>query len=262
MADYSVILILLVLSHSFHLSSEDEGNTTSQPICPKSFSCSIFDYLSFPFYTSDNSACGLFEVTCDEGGPKIKLKENYTSYDLVRVQAGGGVAGTHIKVLDSYFANQINTSSCDSFMYRFPPNSPSISYLKYPTISILRCKKSSQLDVQVDEYFGKENKYYSFERCIDYSYYYTYSSGYYISANPNIPPPCDVVVLPGNSLDTLPNDADFTNPFILLTSEVNFVLQVSDDCQKCHTRGGKCSDRKQSFRCIRNKKKGTSFLLQ
>ncbi|GJX24853.1 rust resistance kinase Lr10-like protein [Tanacetum coccineum] len=133
----------------------------------------------------------------------------------------------------------------------------STSSIIYPTISILRCAKSSQLRAQVDEYFGKEGEYYSFERCTDYSYYYTYSSGY-VSDNPNIPPLCSVVVLPGNSLSTLSKEADFKNLFNILTSEVNFVLQVSDDCQKCHTREGKCSDENQSFRCeynIRNTKK-------
>ncbi|GKB19400.1 hypothetical protein Tco_0853323, partial [Tanacetum coccineum] len=254
MANNLVLMMLFVLSYSFHLSSEDEGNNTSQPICPNSFSCSNLDDLSFPFYTSNNSACGLCEVNCDEVVPKIKLKEDYPFYDLVQVQPGSSVT---IQVRDTYFANQINTNSCDSFMNSFPPNSTSISYSIYPTISILRCAKSSQLRAQVDEYFGKEGEYYSFERCTDYSYYYTYSSGY-VSDNPNIPPLCSVVVLPGNSLSTLSKEADFKNLFNILTSEVNFVLQVSDDCQKCHTRGGKCSDENQSFRCeynIRNTKK-------
>lgn len=248
MANYSILMMLFVLSHSFLLSSQDEGNTTFQPVCPNSFSCSNLD-LSFPFYTSNNSACGLCEVNCDEVAPKIKLKEDYPSYDLVQVQPGSSVS---IQVRDTYFANKINTNNCDSFMYRSPPNSPSISYIIYPTISILRCAKSSQLSAQVNEYFGKEGEYYSFERCVDYSYYYTYSSGY-ISANPNIPPLCSVVVLPGNSLSTLPKDADFNNLFNLLTSEINFVLQVSDDCQKCHKGGGKCSDENQEFRCEYNK---------
>ncbi|PWA53290.1 protein kinase-like domain, Concanavalin A-like lectin/glucanase domain protein [Artemisia annua] len=252
MANYSVLMMLFVLSHSFLLSSQDEGNTTSQPICPNSFSCSNLNYLSFPFYTSNNSACGLCEVNCDEVVPKIKLKEDYPSYDLVQVVQQGSSAT--IQVRDTYFADQINSNSCDSFMYRFPPNSPSISYSIYPgsTISILRCAKSSQLGAQVDQYFGKEGEYYSFQRCIEYSYYYTYSSGY-ISANPNIPPPCSVVDLPGNPLSRLPKGADFNNLFNLLTSEINFVLQVSDDCQKCHAGGGKCLDENQEFRCEYNK---------
>nr|GEU89637.1 zinc finger, CCHC-type [Tanacetum cinerariifolium] len=71
--------------------------------------------------------------------------------------------------------------------------------------------------------------------------------------NPNIPPLCSVVVLPENSLSTLLKDVDFSNLFKLLASEVTFVLQVSDDCQQCNMREGKCSDNNQEFWCEYNK---------
>lgn len=258
MANYSVLLILFVISYSLSRSSEDEGNSP-QPVCPGSFYCSNLGYLSFPFYTSENPACGLCEVDCNQTVPTIQLTENYISYDLVQVMPGSSVT---IQVRDNYFANQIYNKSCDSLMYRFPLNSFFISYTVYSTLTVLRCAKNPGLFEQVERYFSQEGEYYRFERCDDYNYYYTYSSGY-ISANTNMPPSCSVVTLPGNSPSIFPKDTDFNNMFTLLTSEFNLVLQVSDDCQTCHGKGGKCSNPNQEFLCeyttTPNTKKGMGF---
>ncbi|KAI3733547.1 hypothetical protein L6452_12990 [Arctium lappa] len=247
MANYYAFLILFVLSHSLPLSYEDDG-TSYHTICPSSFDCQNLGYLRFPFYTSENSACGLCKVYCNESDPKIQLRENYPSYDLVQVMFGGSDA---VLVRDNDFAIQISSQSCDSLMYSFPPNSSSISYIIYPpTLAVLSCAKIPGIDQIVDEYFEKEGEYYGFKSCNDYNYYYTYSNGY-LSANPNVPPLCSVILLPGNSPSMVPrgNDTDFNNLFTLLRPELNLVLQVSDACQECHRRGGQCSNDNQEFRC-------------
>ncbi|KAI3742117.1 hypothetical protein L1987_59797 [Smallanthus sonchifolius] len=245
MENYSFLLILFVLSYNLQpLSSQDEGNS-SQSICPTSFFCSNLGYLRFPFYTSNDPACGLCAVDCNQLAPKITLKQDYPSYDLVRVMPGNS---DFVLVQDNYFANQISNNSCDSLTYIFPPNSSSISYNISPTLPVLRCVKSQGLVGQIDRYFSAAGEYYVFDRCDDYNYYYTYSNGY-ISANINLPPPCSVVVLLGNPPSMLPKEADFSNLFQLLTSELNLVVQVSESCQECYRRGGRCSNRNQEFWC-------------
>ncbi|KAK9055598.1 hypothetical protein SSX86_026682 [Deinandra increscens subsp. villosa] len=256
----SILLILFFLSHNLHLSSSE--NNTSQPaapICPTSFYCSsTLGYLSFPFYPSRNSPCGLCEVDCNQTVPKIRLRPDYPPYDLVRVMPGS--SGDIVLVSDTYFANQISNNSCDSLMYTFPPNSSSLSFTISPTLPVLRCLKTPGLFEQVDRYFNAiGTDYYGFDSCDDYSYYYTYSDGY-ISANINLPALCSVVVLPGNPPSMLPKETEFNNLFKLLTSELNLVMQVSDKCQECHRRGGQCSSENQEFWCeynIHNTKKVT-----
>ncbi|XP_035844705.1 PR5-like receptor kinase isoform X2 [Helianthus annuus] len=250
----STLLILFLLFHRLqHLSSQDVGTNSSQPICPTSFSCSNLGPVSFPFYASGNSACGLCEVDCNQLVPKIRLTQDYPSYDLVRVMPGS-TSSPFVFVRDNYFSNQITNKSCDSLTYRFPPNSSSLSYNISPTLSVLRCVKTLGL---VDSYFRAVGEYYVFDKCDDYNYYYTYSNGY-ISSNTNLPLSCSVVVLPGNSPYTLPKETDFNDLFQLLTSELNLVVQVSDRCQECHRRGGQCSNKNQEFWCkysTRNTKK-------
>ncbi|KAM0000968.1 putative glycerophosphodiester phosphodiesterase, protein kinase RLK-Pelle-LRK10L-2 family [Helianthus debilis subsp. tardiflorus] len=250
----STLLILFLLFHSRqHLSSQDVGTNSSQPICPTSFSCSNLGSLSFPFYASGNSGCGLFEVDCNQLVPKIQLTQDYPSYDLVQVMPGS-TSSHFVHVRDNHFANQITNKSCDSLTYRFPPNSSSLSYNISPTLSVLKCVKTLGL---VDGYFSAVGEYYVFDKCNDYNYYYTYSNGY-ISSNTNLPLSCSVVVLPGNSPYTLPKETDFNDLFQLLTSELNLVVQVSDRCQECHRRGGQCSNENQEFWCkysTRNTKK-------
>lgn len=253
---YSILLILFVLSHSLQsVSSQDEGNS-SRTVCPASFSCSNLGYLSFPFYTSGNSACGLCEVDCNQPVPKILLKQDYPSYDLVQVMPG---SSDFVLVRDNFYANQIDNNSCDSLTYIFPPSSSSISYSVSPTFPVLRCSKSPGLGEQVDGYFRSAGEYYVFDSCVDYNYYYTYSNGY-ISSNTNPSSLCSVVVLPGNPPSMLSiNATDFNNLFKLLTSDLNIVVQVSDRCQDCHRRGGQCLDKNREFRCdynSRNTKKG------
>ncbi|KAL8191833.1 hypothetical protein R6Q57_028564 [Mikania cordata] len=249
------ILLIFVLSHNLHPSSKAQENNSSQPIvCPTSFSCSNLGYLSFPFYSSNDSACGLLKVDCNQIVPNIELKQNYPSYDLVRVMSGNS---DYFLVQDNFFANQIRGNSCDSLMYVFPPNSSSLSYQISPILPVLRCEKSPGLAGQVDEYFRAVGEYYSFDSCNDYNYYYTYSNGY-ISANNDPPPFCSVVVLPGMPPSLLPNDTDIANLFKLLTSELTLVVQVSDQCQECHRRGGWCLNENQEFWCeyhTRNTKK-------
>ncbi|KAI7740348.1 hypothetical protein M8C21_009421, partial [Ambrosia artemisiifolia] len=252
---YSILLILLfLLSHSLQpISSQDEGTNSTQPICPTSFSCSNVGYLSFPFYASGNSACGLCEVDCNQLVPKIQLKQDYLSYDLVQVMPGS-TSSDIVFVRDNSFGNQITNNSCDSLLtYRFPPNSSSLSYNISPTLPVLRCGKSPGL---VDSYFSAIGEYYVFDACDDYNYYYTYSNGY-ITPNTNLPPSCSVVVFPGNSPSTLPKETDFNDLFQLLTSELYLVVLVSDSCQECHRRGGQCSNKNQEFSCKYSSKNTT-----
>ncbi|XP_024989874.1 rust resistance kinase Lr10-like [Cynara cardunculus var. scolymus] len=242
MSNSCAFLILLILSHSLPLSSEDDSN---QPICPSSFECQNLGYLRFPFYSSENSACGLSKVYCNESNPKIQLRDNYPSYDLIQVTFGGSDT---VLVRDNAFANQINNRSCDSLMYNFPSNSSSISYISHPpTITVLRCEKSPG---NIDEYFEKEGEYYSFKRCNDYDYYYTYSNGY-ITANPDVPTRCSVIRLPGNSPSMGPtaNVTNFNDLFTLLRPDLNLELQVSEVCQECYRIGGQCSNDNREFQC-------------
>ncbi|XP_076955400.1 LEAF RUST 10 DISEASE-RESISTANCE LOCUS RECEPTOR-LIKE PROTEIN KINASE-like 2.5 [Bidens hawaiensis] len=249
--NYSIILILFVLSHSLQsVSSQDEGNS-SRPICPASFSCLNLGYLSFPFYTSGNSACGLCEVDCSQPVAKIRLKQDSPSYDLVKVMPG---SSDLFLVQDNYYANQINSNSCDSLTYVFPSNSFSISYSISPTFPVLRCSKSPRLREQVDGYFRPANDYYVFDSCDDYNYYYAYSN-VYISSNTDVPSPCQVVVLPVKPLSTFPKETNLTELFKLLTYELELVVQVSDRCQECHRSGGRCSTQSsdnQEFWCENN----------
>lgn len=246
MEKYSILLILFVIFQSLQLLSSQNEENSSQPVCPASFSCSSLGYLSFPFYTSNDSACGLCEVDCSQVVAKIKLKQEYPFFDLVQFMSG---SSDYVVVRDNYFANQINNNSCDSLiMYSFPPNSSSISYYISPTLPVLRCLKSPGLVGQVDDYFKARGEYYGFNSCDDYDYYYTYFNGY-ISANTNLPPLCSVIVLPGNPPSMLPKETDFNNLFKLLTSELNIVVQVSDRCQECYRKGGRCANENQEFMC-------------
>uniref|UniRef100_A0A5B7A4M1 Protein kinase domain-containing protein n=1 Tax=Davidia involucrata TaxID=16924 RepID=A0A5B7A4M1_DAVIN len=241
---------LLVLFHLvvvlLHLA---EAENISQQRCPLSFECGIHGPISFPFTNTTYPECGLGTVYCDhEPFPKIQFGGK--QYDVISPLLA------HIITLhDPELQHQIKAKNCDSFNNLSLPYVPSNSFRIFPNLTLFKCTKfAPELDEQTDENFSG---YQHYTNCLNYTLYYKYPLPPLPPLPPHLPPNCSAIQMPM----PMPQFHPYRNAddlFELLAADFSLELNVSDACNMCHHRGGRCLHENYIFRCVNTK--GTTNL--
>ncbi|OIS95741.1 PREDICTED: LEAF RUST 10 DISEASE-RESISTANCE LOCUS RECEPTOR-LIKE PROTEIN KINASE-like 1.1 [Nicotiana attenuata] len=214
-----------IFFHFWCFNSALRQNTSSSS-CTKEFQCGNLRNLSFPFYKSTQLDCGLCKVDCEEN-PHPIIELNGVKYQALEKQ------DVFIKIKDSILGNLLENKSCQSFDRNLSlPISPSITYRVSPFLTLFKCNNSQKKHEEV----FTSTRYHSHNSCESFILYYNLSMDYY----PGFPLPssCSFIRLPvpSNSESKSENNGLFD----MLTDEVFLGWTVSDECNQCYYRGGKC----------------------
>ncbi|GMP83417.1 hypothetical protein CsSME_00037340 [Camellia sinensis var. sinensis] len=255
--DVPFFLSLFVLSHLLllHSFSAQEDNKI-QVTCPKSFDCKPFHQpLSFPFFNSTYSQCGLCAVTCGVPNrhPQIQLGNEGPLYDVIPWYDVILVENIpknvyHVQIHDQILQTHLENRNCNAFTDLKFPDSSSISFtLINSYLPFFKCDKSSDLLSPTEDHF---KGYHNYTKCKDYNLYYKFPDDPLPSPPPDLPS-CSVIQLPLNSSNM---NATASDPFHLLATTFPLELRVSEDCQKCYQGGGQCQNDNQTFHCATTNK--------
>ncbi|XP_075103405.1 G-type lectin S-receptor-like serine/threonine-protein kinase At2g19130 [Nicotiana tabacum] len=158
------------------------------------------------------------------------------------------VAGS-IKIKDIILGNLLQNKSCQSFDRNLSlPISPSITYRVNPFLTLFKCNNSQKIHEDV----FNSTSYQSYNSCESFILYYNQTINYFHGFP--LPTGCSFVQLPKSSS----SEAESNDLFDLLTDEVTLGWTVSDECNQCYYRGGKCQtdNTTDKFLCYNTKVAG------
>ncbi|XP_009613694.2 rust resistance kinase Lr10-like isoform X1 [Nicotiana tomentosiformis] len=219
-----------------------QGQNTSSSSCTKKFQCGNLGNLSFPFYKSTQLDCGLCKVDC-EAPPNPIIELDGVKYQALEKQE------FFIKIKDIILGNLLQNKSCQSFDRNLSlPISPSITYRVNPFLTLFKCNNSQKIHEDV----FNSTSYQSYNSCESFILYYSQTINYFQGFP--LPTGCSFVQLPKSSS----SEAESNDLFDLLTDEVTLGWTVSDECNQCYYRGGKCQtdNTTDKFLCYNTKVAG------
>ncbi|XP_070043444.1 LEAF RUST 10 DISEASE-RESISTANCEUS RECEPTOR-LIKE PROTEIN KINASE-like 1.1 isoform X2 [Nicotiana tomentosiformis] len=223
----------------FQLLIEAQGQNTSSSSCTKEFQCGSLGNLSFPFYKSTQLDCGLCKVDCEvTPNPIIELEG--VKYQALEKH------DVFIKLKDFTLEHFLKNKSCQSFDRNLSlPISPSITYRVNPFLTLFKCNNSQKIHEDV----FNSTSYQSYNSCESFILYYSQTINYFQGFH--LPTGCSFVQLPKSSS----SEAESNDLFDLLTDEVTLGWTVSDECNQCYYRGGKCQtdNTTKTFLCYNTK---------
>jgi len=224
-----------------------QGQNTSSSSCTKKFQCGNLGNLSFPFYKSTQLDCGLCKVDC-EAPPNPIIELDGVKYQALEKQE------FFIKIKDIILGNLLQNKSCQSFDRNLSlPISPSITYRVNPFLTLFKCNNSQKIHEDV----FNSTSYQSYNSCESFILYYNQTINYFHGFP--LPTGCSFVQLPKSSS----SEAESNDLFDLLTDEVTLGWTVSDECNQCYYRGGKCQtdNTTDKFLCYNTKGKRTFVMV-
>ncbi|KAK9064556.1 hypothetical protein SSX86_015938 [Deinandra increscens subsp. villosa] len=230
--------VLFLLSCLPLLHSVNDKNI-SMPICPESFTCPNLASFKYPFYNVTDTQCGLIKVDCTSKGAKIQL--GGLSYDII-----GKFDSDILHIWNTTFEQLVSNKSCDALTHNLTPPSPSpllYSISIFPNINLFKCKKHLTYDERTYAYIDPHS-YNSYDRCIDYDFYYKYLNG---TLPTDLPYACQVVQLPVK-FSNRPG-IDETDIFSLLPSLPSFLFKMSPSCDDCYKKGHRCDAKNGDVYC-------------
>ncbi|XP_052199454.1 LEAF RUST 10 DISEASE-RESISTANCE LOCUS RECEPTOR-LIKE PROTEIN KINASE-like 1.1 [Diospyros lotus] len=238
---------------------ESNNNSNIKISCPKSFTCGSFGTLYFPFSNQSNSQCGLCTVFCDEDHPRLPVgmylvSEPFFFGNITQISSEAN-GRSMIKLINTSFKADLDARNCSALRNLSLPYTPSISFSIPHNLTLFQCNRSSFAFSS-----PTDDLYFNYTVCDDhnYIYYYKYPDDN-VSATANVFRGCPAIQLPLEGSEKIePGDRD--DPFKLLTATYFIELHVSEDCLKCHQRGGQCLNTNQKFHCT-IKKEGTNVKL-
>ncbi|XP_009775398.1 LEAF RUST 10 DISEASE-RESISTANCEUS RECEPTOR-LIKE PROTEIN KINASE-like 1.1 [Nicotiana sylvestris] len=229
-----------ILFHFWCFNSALVQNTSSSS-CTKEFQCGNLGNLSFPFYKSTQIDCGLCKVDC-EATPNPIIELDGVKYQALEKSE------VFIKIKDTILGNLLENKSCQSFDRNLSLTiSPSITYRFSPYLTLFKCNNSQKRHEEV----FISTRYHSYNSCESFILYYNLSMDYY----PGFPLPssCSFIRLPVPSNSE--SKSEKNGLFGMLTDEVVLGWTVSDECNRCYYRGGRCQtdETTNKFHCYNTK---------
>ncbi|XP_052198776.1 rust resistance kinase Lr10-like [Diospyros lotus] len=249
MAVPSLFFLCLGL-YSFCVSAQGYSNGNIKISCPNSFGCGKFGPLYFPLTTEIYSQCGLYTVFCngDDQLPDVYIfdpSEHFYLRNVTEISSHSN-GRSRIKLNDTSFKADLDTRNCSALRNLTLPNSASLSFSIPHNLTLFQCNRSSFASSS-----PTDNLYFNYTGCDDHNYIYYYK---YPPQPDNVSYSqaqlfhgCSLIQLPLSSDEFEP--VDVGNLFELLTASYYIELQASEDCLKCHRRGGQCQEINQKFHC-------------
>ncbi|XP_052198778.1 rust resistance kinase Lr10-like [Diospyros lotus] len=241
----------LQLLHSVSAHPEDSNsNSNGNSNCPKSFGCGKFGPLYFPLTNEIYSQCGLCTVICVEDDRRhavvMSLVSEHFSFTNIAQISSEANGRSRIKLNDISFKADLDARNCRALRNLSLPNSASLSFSIPHNLTLFQCNRISFASSS-----PTDNLYFNYTDCDDHNYIYYYK---YPPHPDNVSDSqaqlfqgCSLIQLP-LTLDEVDPD-DVGDPFELLTASYYIELQASEDCLKCHRRGGQCQTINQKFHC-------------
>ena len=219
MASASIGLIFLMSNFVLLLSAQEQQGQA----CPSSFQCGSLGLLSYPFTTDFQPHCGLCAINCTEPEKTIRLGRHGPWYNL-----NYSFSDDKVFLVDDWsLFHAVNPDMCNVFGEGFRlPRSSSISFTVLIIETMWRCPNGTRLSPE------NENNN-TLRRIIGCGRFNVYHS----------------------------HDSEFTVPNNTKCSRIQYpkalVLEVTSECSRCTTEGGRCQDLSNGeFKCD-DKKKGT-----
>ncbi|KAJ9549413.1 hypothetical protein OSB04_021956 [Centaurea solstitialis] len=221
-------------------------NTTSMPICHKSFSCnSDLAPFKYPFYNaSESSECGLIKVHCNTTTSNVtQIQLGNQSYQI----KGRPSPGSSVWVRNTRFEELVKANRCEALDYNFTSPTPLLFSISIQTfITLYKCTNHSNY---AHTFFHQHN--YTRYECKGHNFYYQYSFKY-----AEVPRDvlnqyrCQIIQLPkkvGHKVNEI-------NIFSLLSSDFSLLFQLTPSCTECNITGGHCNTHNGRFQCSLAKK--------
>ncbi|XP_052198775.1 LEAF RUST 10 DISEASE-RESISTANCE LOCUS RECEPTOR-LIKE PROTEIN KINASE-like 2.1 isoform X2 [Diospyros lotus] len=232
------------------INSNSNSNSNIKISCPNSFGCGKFEPLYFPLTNQIYSQCGLSIVFCNEDDqlPQAHIYDPSERFSLNNVTEISSCTNgsSRIKVNNTIFKADLDARNCRALRNLSLPNSASLSFSIPHNLTLFQCNRSSFASSS-----PTDNLYLNYTGCDDHSYIYYYkypphrdNVSYSQAQLFNV---CSLIQLPLSSEEFEPGDVG--DLFELLTASYFVELQASEDCLKCHRRGGQCQEIGQKFRC-------------
>nr|GMD68123.1 LEAF RUST 10 DISEASE-RESISTANCE LOCUS RECEPTOR-LIKE PROTEIN KINASE-like 1.1 [Ipomoea batatas] len=209
----------LIFAHLVH------GEALSQSFCPKQFNCGNLINVTFPFTNMSQPDCGLHSLGCAARPfPRIKFGEQ--RYDIKNIR--GESMRLFNPLPQSYFLEQ----NCNIFYRKFSfPSSALVSFV--PRMhNFYRCDRKSNVSLQkIGHHF---NGFASYNNCTSFVVFYREDGNDTAPGGGNFPAECSVVQLPFRK------NSRTSDLFRKLNSSISVEWEVSETCEDCHYKGGRC----------------------
>ncbi|XP_052199394.1 LEAF RUST 10 DISEASE-RESISTANCE LOCUS RECEPTOR-LIKE PROTEIN KINASE-like 1.1 [Diospyros lotus] len=237
---------LYFLSHPA-VSADDNSNNNIKISCPKSSRCGNSErLLYFPLSNTSNPQCGLCSVFClDREHPVGGITCGNEFFWITEISSRPSGNGS-VKVHDPEFSL---AGDCSGIRNLSLPNSPSISFTIPHNLTLFRCKKSSRHSPPAHD------EYLNYTGCDGFNLYYNKhlrDDHHNVSASADSFHGCETILQPLTSTPSKKKpelgekDDDL---FKLLNGTYYAEFQATEDCLKCHWRGGQCQNINQTFHC-------------
>nr|GMD70310.1 LEAF RUST 10 DISEASE-RESISTANCE LOCUS RECEPTOR-LIKE PROTEIN KINASE-like 1.1 [Ipomoea batatas] len=211
----------LIFLHLVH----GEALSQSQSFCPKQFNCGNLINVTFPFTNMSQPNCGLHTLDCGARPfPRVKFGEQ--QYDIKNIR--GKSMRLFNPLPQSYFLER----NCNIFYRKFSsfPTSALISFV--PRMhNFYRCDRKSNVSLQkIGRYF---NGFASYNNCKNFVVFYREGRND-TAPGGNLPAECSIIQLPFRK------NSRASDLFRKLNSPISVEWEVSETCEDCHYKGGRC----------------------
>ncbi|XP_050374244.1 LEAF RUST 10 DISEASE-RESISTANCE LOCUS RECEPTOR-LIKE PROTEIN KINASE-like 1.1 isoform X2 [Argentina anserina] len=197
--------------------------------CQEFFCNDIVGNISFPFKneTQKFPDCGYYTVDCsDRGSTKIQFKEGGYWFHFESITRASSVSINDSKLQERI--ENLETDDCNDALFSdlSLPNSTRIIHISTHNLTLFRCSNTMDKSLSEDPNYACRNAN------------YTYFTASHDSLN------CSAFQIPILS--------SFLSSFFnhsALTAKFPLEVQFTNECVQCFTRGGKCLEDQEEFKC-------------
>ncbi|XP_059440747.1 LEAF RUST 10 DISEASE-RESISTANCE LOCUS RECEPTOR-LIKE PROTEIN KINASE-like 1.1 [Corylus avellana] len=221
------LFVFFVLSYLLLLNSAEEAVKYTQK-CPP-FHCGLLGNIHFPFTSKSKPECGVFKVDCQDDHDKpstIQLEDDGREYEVRSISLDNTIF-----INDTQLGEHFKSKKCESLTNL---TSSSYSFISFEIAKLsqtfFKCKRTLNISPPTD---------FKNMSCNGYNIYYSNSSDSF----PSSPSGCSIIQLPKKESPRNGPLPDDDNLFGLLSGDFELRVRVSDECTRCHNRGGQCKAR-------------------